>query len=348
MRHARRSALLAAIGVGLLVLQAPAWAGGPPRAGRAGSAGASHLTNKTPSRARPERSVRTARVGPGHVLLALGDSLAAGYQPTDGTSPAPVDPATGYADRGYPGSYAADVAAARHLRLVDLACPGETTASMLAAPARAACASAYSGALHARSQEQAALDYLARHRSTVALVTLDIGANDLTSCVVGASHSISFGCFLPAEGTITTNLGRILRPLRAALRRDDPRATIAAMDYYDPFLGLAVDPGGAAGSREADASLLAVNTLDAELYVLYRHAGVKVVDVSRAFGTDRRLPRERLRGRLVPADVARVCTLTWMCPAPGSRLGPDIHPTTAGYRLIARAFEHALGLPGAP
>src|ERR1039458_256924 len=54
----------------------------------------------------------SAAVSP-KVLLALGDSLAAGYQPTFGTSLPPIDSSSGYRDRGYPGSYAADVASAR-------------------------------------------------------------------------------------------------------------------------------------------------------------------------------------------------------------------------------------------
>ena len=42
-------------------------------------------------------------------LLAVGDSLAAGYQPIDGVSLPPVDPGSGFRDQGYPGSYAADL-----------------------------------------------------------------------------------------------------------------------------------------------------------------------------------------------------------------------------------------------
>jgi len=38
--------------------------------------------------------------------------------------------------------------------------------------------------------------------------------------------------------------------------------------------------------------------------------------------------------------VARICQWTWMCaPAP---LGPDIHANTAGYGVIAKAFEAVL------
>ena len=40
-------------------------------------------------------------------MLALGDSLAAGYQPTDKSSPPPEDPADNSPDEGYPGGYAA-------------------------------------------------------------------------------------------------------------------------------------------------------------------------------------------------------------------------------------------------
>jgi hypothetical protein len=43
----------------------------------------------------------------------------------------------------------------------------------------------------------------------------------------------------------------------------------------------------------------------------------------------------------VPLNVARICTWTWMCaPAP---VGPNIHANAAGYRVIAAAFERAIG-----
>jgi hypothetical protein len=41
----------------------------------------------------------------------------------------------------------------------------------------------------------------------------------------------------------------------------------------------------------------------------------------------------------VPVDVARVCAWTWNCASPPH--GPDIHPNTTGYGVIAHAFADA-------
>ncbi len=38
----------------------------------------------------------------------------------------------------------------------------------------------------------------------------------------------------------------------------------------------------------------------------------------------------------LPRNVADVCTWTWACAAPPR--GPNKHPNTAGYAVIARAF----------
>jgi hypothetical protein len=42
----------------------------------------------------------------------------------------------------------------------------------------------------------------------------------------------------------------------------------------------------------------------------------------------------------VPTDVARACSLTWMCAA--APLGPNSHPNDAGYRVVANAIAAAL------
>jgi hypothetical protein len=42
----------------------------------------------------------------------------------------------------------------------------------------------------------------------------------------------------------------------------------------------------------------------------------------------------------VPLSVANACAWTWFCQPPPK--GPDIHPNTAGYGVIADAFEEVL------
>jgi hypothetical protein len=43
----------------------------------------------------------------------------------------------------------------------------------------------------------------------------------------------------------------------------------------------------------------------------------------------------------LPIDLALACAYTWMCaPAP---VGPNIHATALGYRVIAAAFAQKIG-----
>ncbi len=275
------------------------------------------------------------------VLLALGDSLAAGYQPTDGNAPPPVNPATGLTDQGYPGSYAADLAKSQHLALVDLACPGETTVSFTTTPAQGACASFYEKVLNARNQEQAALNELAQSRGEVRLVTFDLGANDVDRCF--KNGSLHLACIPGAAASAVSHLRPILAKLTAALAKDDPGAHLVAMNYYDPFLGLAEDPGGARGLALAALSLPAADLFNRALEDAYAHAKVPVANVAAAFATADLTHLGLYAGHRLPLDVVRICQLTYMCPPPSGH--QDIHPNTSGYAKIATAFEKILPKP---
>ncbi len=274
-------------------------------------------------------------------LLALGDSLASGYQPTDGTSQPPLDPADGRPDMGYPGSYAADLAAHYHLRLVDLACPGETTASFSGTPAQPACGSLYSSWLHAGSQQAAAGAFLDAHRGQVALVTIDLGANNLDGCAKQASVDVA--CLAQGEAEIVLDLPSVLNALTSRVSRDDPGSSVVGMNYYDPFLALEFSPGGTRATAEAAGSVSGVAGLNGTLDTIDRHAHVLTADVATAFHTYSLLPVMAYGGRAVPGDVGSVCRLTWMCPLSGDPVNHrDVHPRFGGYAVIAAAFEHAL------
>src|ERR1700704_6672482 len=116
--------------------------------------------------------------------VALGDSLSVGVQPN--SSGASVETSHGYANqllalkrRSIPG-----------LRLYDLGCGSEDTASMLGTGPKTHCQ--YSGdrrvgygTLRKGSQIGAAEKFLREHRGQVAFVTIDIGANDVDGCANG-------------------------------------------------------------------------------------------------------------------------------------------------------------------
>ncbi len=79
------------------------------------------------------------------------------------------------------------------------------------------------------NQLAAAEAFLAKNK--VALITLDIGANDIDKCV-SLVGGVDLSCASGIAPDVTTNLTTILEDLRAAA----PDTPIIAMNYYDPFL----------------------------------------------------------------------------------------------------------------
>jgi lysophospholipase L1-like esterase len=263
--------------------------------------------------------------------VSLGDSLAQGMQP---------DPAglTVNTDQGYADQlYALEKRKIRGLRLVKLGCGGETTTSFLTGRGNAGDALLLGCDPVGGSQMAAAEQFLRTHRGRgeVALLTLDIGANDIDGCQT--EDAIDSACVINGAAHISANLPVILRRLRRAAA---PGTPMAAMTLYDPFLQLYLTPGG---HSEAIASDQYARNINEGLARLYRAGGFRVAHVDRAFRTYDISRRTSLAGQPhpVPIAVAEVCRLTWMCaPAP---VGPNIHANSAGYGLIAQAFAKAFG-----
>jgi lysophospholipase L1-like esterase len=139
---------------------------------------------------------RAAEVAPPY-YLALGDSFALGVQPT---SQGDAETSEGYAD----DLHAYYRLRAPGLRLVKLGCARETTTTMISG---AAC-SYPSG-----SQLAEAVDFLQTHR--VALVTLDIGANNILPCI--SLGGIDQNCVRNGiNAALWVDLPQILVTLRAA------------------------------------------------------------------------------------------------------------------------------------
>jgi lysophospholipase L1-like esterase len=250
----------------------------------------------------PSAGCRGERPGAGRArprpeYIALGDSLAT--------------------DQGY-----VDVLARRlGLRATNLSCGGATTRTLI--HGRAGCQPSGEPGQLPRAEA-----FLRAHRDT-ALVTVDVGDNDVEPCV--SERGVDRACVAAGMARIGRNLPVIARRLRAAA---GPRAAVVGVIDYDQFLAYWLD--GAAGRRAARRSLGVLEPLNARMAAIYRAAGVLVADAGARFAiADLTTPR-RLPGHgEVPLAVFRTCLWTWACN--GDDLAADDHPNAAGYRQIARA-----------
>lgn len=250
--------------------------------------------------------------------LALGDSLARGAQPNASGTTVPTS--QGYAN----DLFKTEKKKIKGLKLEQLGCLGETTTTMI------------DGSIcHYATGNQLAQAVSFIHKHKIALITLDIGANDIDNCVVGGSVSLS--CVAEGEQSIQTNVPKIVSALRQAA---GTKVKIVGMTYYDPFLAEYLT--GPSGEGLAATSVQLAQQVNGDLTSDYEAGNFKVADVATAFDTY--VPfstMTNLPGHgTVPESVAEVCELTWMCaPAP---LGPNIHANVAGYKQIAKVFAAKL------
>lgn len=156
--------------------------------------------------------------GPQRYYLALGDSIAYGYQPGKGGRP-------GAFDTGYVNPFAARLRAlSPKLEVVNYGCPGESTVTFV----RGGCPSLRGGPkLHdpfRGPQLAAALAFLRAHRGEVSPITLTLWGNDLAPLSAkGKSAPKAIAAF-------ASRLDAILEQLRAAA----PNAEIIVTGAWNP------------------------------------------------------------------------------------------------------------------
>jgi len=246
--------------------------------------------------------------------LALGDSVPV----WDGLSSYPYLIASHY---GIPKA-----------SVVDIACSGATTTSMISGPS---CASLPGGKRLATQLREAAF-FLHEHRGSVTLVTIDIGGNDFLKCAVRTG--INLTCVKAAERTTGANLTSILKQLRNSAGASVP---VIGMNYYDPFLGDWL--AGGATRTYALASVPVVDQVDAFLSTTYADASVPVANVKAAFHTNDLSHRVASRWGHVPVAVDDACTwLDIVCTA-GQPEGFGDDPVASGAVVITHAFERVIG-----
>lgn len=247
--------------------------------------------------------------------LALGDSVAFGYR--EPTSVQRVDYARPATFVGYPQL----VGAALRLPVVNAACPGETTASLISKTARSnGCENrpnsrfgyrsvfplhvAYQG-----SQLQFATSYLRDHQDT-RLVSLMIGANDGFLCqTTTKDHCVSQAPRLLRR--IGTNVTRIL----TAVRGTGYRGRLVVVDYYSTDYT----------DTTADRAITGINTA---VNNAAKPFGAVIADGYAAFRT------------AAASHHGNSCTAGLLTRLTSGHCG--IHPSATGQRLLARAVETVL------
>ncbi|WP_169514776.1 SGNH/GDSL hydrolase family protein [Actinomadura atramentaria] len=242
--------------------------------------------------------------------VSLGDSLAAGYQPD-----AKKDTDVSYTDVVYRTLKQSDP----NLQHIRLGCSGETTQSMING---GICS--YDGA---KSQLQAAVNFLRAHPGQVKYVTEDIGANNVDKCL--PNGTLDIGCLINGIFAISSDVTSINKQLRDA-GGDTPR--YVGMTYYDPMLAYWLQ--GGTSQWVGGASAIANNILSFVLTSADDSAGFATADVATAFanndfGNEVELPNI---GK-VPHNVAQICQWTWMCTQ-----YHDIHANPTGHQVLAETF----------
>lgn len=243
-------------------------------------------------------------VGPKQVYLALGDSLAFGFQPN-------LDFKHGYASDWFNELQPKGVT-----KLVNYACPGETLVTFM----NGGCALHFlvkSHYPHSEPQYKAALTYIKQNKGKVSPVSIDIGANDFvtlfdpsTCAVLTNTQGIS-----DAIQTFDTNFTTVLTQLKSAL---GGTGDLFAMNYYNPFAEI------------CPQQTALIQLLDQHLQQDATSVGVPWADVYTPFNVG-------------TGNGDNICNWTWMCQSKPKNVNLRIHPNNTGYTQIYQAFTKLAG-----
>ena len=240
---------------------------------------------------------------PKRYYLALGDSLAFGFQFDKFNANFPSVPASIFST-GYVDALAGMLQEIRPgITTVNYGCTGETSLTFI----QGGCIYTAAGfPLHDPydgSQLSAALKFLHAHRGQVSPITINIGTNDLNGlrALCGGDVSCYFANGPAVLDNIATNLDYILSQLRAAA----PDAEIITFTNYD--VASLFDPR-LVQLTEAFNSVV-ISTAAA--------SSTRVADVFGAFNSG--------------PQPTTLCALTFVCTPL-----QDSHPTDLGYEVIAQ------------
>lgn len=158
-----------------------------------------------------------ASIGPRTHYLALGDSLAFGFQPNHDFS------------HGYATDFLANLQTHGVQDIVNLGCPGESSVTML----QGGCPASPS----TPAQLRTAFSFLLTHPGQVSPVTLDIGANDLLHDSDARTCTINLAQFNSDLLRLDLNLNSAILPLLKRGLTVNGRVTgdLFLLNYYDPI-----------------------------------------------------------------------------------------------------------------
>lgn len=213
-------------------------------------------------------------VPPKYYDLALGDSLAFGYQPNFDWS------------HGYYKYFYSNLQSHGAKSVVNYGCNGETAATFI----NGGCPYQNIFMLHnyySGAQLTAAVNFIKGHAGNVSPVTIDIGANDLKSLINTSTCAV--GDYTGPLATFDSNFQYILSKLASAL---NGTGTILVMNYYDPYQNQC--PSTMSLVQVFDSHI----AQDAATVAAQYNTAIPVADVFTAFGG---------------TTSDNVCTYTWMC-----------------------------------
>jgi hypothetical protein len=257
----------------------------------------------------------SAPAAPQAYYLALGDSIAYGFQPAKARKGLPP---SGF-NTGYVDVFAARLRSlAPGIQVVNYGCPGESMVTFM----KGGCPAIADGvALHdtfSGSQLGAALGFLRAHPGQVSPITITLWGTDLAGIEERCHNKLR--CVRKRAPHTLSSLASRLRSILAQLRAAAPGAEIIATGAWN----FEVD-------RLARIGFL-YRSLDKRIKRAAGRAGARVADIRPIFNP---------RGSIA-AKRAQICALTFMCSQ------GDPHPRDAGYRAIAKAFLAASGYAPKP
>jgi lysophospholipase L1-like esterase len=291
-----------------------------------GQALAKKPASKQPTAAKKSKLTPTTPITKGSTYLALGDSVTFGYE-----EPAVV-PAPNYADAssflGYPEMLSSEL----HLKVVNAACPGETSGSLIDPTAQSNGCESTPGmgnvgyrtrfplhATYSGSQLAFAVSYLKKHQN-VRLVSLMIGANDGLLCEeTTADHCASLSEEAALIETIAKNVHTIVATIR---NKAHYNGQLAIVNYYSINSASATDNQQATLLNEGiDGAARPFHVEVADGYGLFAAAAAHSANASSGDSTC-------AAGLLTQLSTG----------------GCGIHPSYAGASLLAQSLEQVIHL----